>query len=132
MDTIVALIALTCLLIMRKFKAEGLAVGRKGLCIALTVLTCVLGLLLTLICMAFFNDTFVVRMIIVHIGLYLISFVTYKIFISHAVKKQDAVIEDRFKTAIIILIVVLCILFVLKIYDAYQTAQAVAFWYAMH
>lgn len=132
MDTIAALIALTCLLVMRKFKAEGLIVDRKGICIALTILTCILGLLLTLICMAFFNDSFVVRMIIIHIGFYLIAFVTYKIFISHAVKKQDATIEDKFRPAIIVLIVVLCILFVLKIYDAYQTAQAVAFWYAMH
>lgn len=132
MDTMAVLIALTCLFVMRKLKAEGLTVDRKGLCIALTVLTCILGLLLTLICMAFFNDSFVIRTISMHIGLYIISFVTYKIFTSHTVKKQDAIIEDKFKTAIIVLIVILCILFVLKIYDAYQTAQAVAFWYAMH
>ena len=83
MDTIAVLIALTCLFVMRKLKAEGLTVDRKGLCIALTVLTCILGLLLTLICMAFFNDSFVIRTISMHIGLYIISFVTYKIFTSN-------------------------------------------------
>ena len=98
MDTIAAFIILTCLLIARKIKYEGLVITKKGNCIAYTVIICILGLFLTLLCMGIFSSYWWARVIIMHIGYVLISFVTYKIFITHTEKKDNASSEDKYKS----------------------------------
>lgn len=132
MDTITAFIIFTWLIIARKMKSEGMTIEKKGICIALTFLTCIIGLFLILLCMALVSSFWLARVIVMHLGYALVSFIVYKIFISHMVTKENAVSEDKYKVAIIVMAVIIFVLFALRTYSEYEMAQAVTFWNAMH
>ena len=130
MESIVLFCVLTWLLVNRKFRKEGLKTGKLGLCCILTFLIVILGVFITASVLALSSWEF--KSIVLNLGYCCITWLVYLVFSSNAVKDESNPPEEKYKTAIIIVCILIVFFLFLRMYGDYQFALADAYWKARH